>query len=645
MHNSKLSVFPNVQGISTESMTFKVVIDCIKSSDYLLTIETIRDNIASGQIAEANKLKHSLPAFTPSGEFNSNHKSSSLKNYSKILHLDFDKLTDIQLDKLRRQIKEDKYVYGCYDSPSGNGLKVFFLIIGGHENHAKNIQKLIAIYYRKYKILADESCKDLGRLCFFSHDPNAYYNEDVEAIDLNKEYHELDDLVINTLKEKNIYFVDGDRNNFIFKLALKCHKALINKKEVINYVTSYYTENDFGINEIQNTIDSAYKYDVKPTLDILTNHSKYERISNLLLALGYRFKRNLVTQTIDCWIKEKWVELTEPIQNDLIREVNKMGIPAKETEIKIILNSDQIEQYDPFLDYINELEPWDGYDYISQLWSTLKLEEDYQYYLDKWLQLLVASIINPSINNQFVLTLVGPQGIGKSSWLRKLIPPQLKPYMYQGILDLKDKDTRITVSENLIINLDEMNAIDKNETARLKELITSSGYKVRAPYGKMQIYRKRRASFCASLNDKQFLIDKTGSRRFLIIELHDKIHHQHNIDIDGVYAQAYAICKRNESIFFTNEQEYEIRERNEGFNVICIEEELLNDYFKIPNENEDFEWMSATDIATYLSANNLIFKPNNESIRVIGLIVSRIGFKKKKSMGKTSYKVKKIKGE
>lgn len=645
MPNSKLSVFPNVQGISIESMTFKEVIDCIKSSDYLLTIESIRDNIAFGQIAEANKIKQSLPAFTPSGEFDSNHKSSSLKNYSRILHLDFDKLTNNQLNELRCQLKADKYVYGCFNSPSGNGLKVFFLTKGGYENHAKNIQKLIAIYYRKYKILADESCKDLGRLCFFSHDPNAYYNENAEAIDLNNEFHELDDLVVSTIKDKKLFFVSGERNDFIFYLAIKCHRALINKDKVINYVNSYFKETDFDLNEIQNTINSAYNYEVKPTIDILTNNSKYERISDLLLNLGFRFKRNIVTQTIDCWIKEKWVELTDPIQNDLIREVNKMGIPAKETEIKIILNSDQIDQYDPFLDYIKGLEPWDGFDYIGHLWSTLKVEEDCQYYLEKWLHLLVASIINPSINNQYVLTLVGPQGIGKSSWLGKLIPQQLKTYMFQGILDLKDKDTRITVSENLIINLDEMNAIDKNETARLKELITSSGYKVRAPYGKMQIYRKRRASFCASLNDKQFLMDKTGSRRFLIIELHEKIHHQHNIDIDGVYAQAYAIYNGNDSLFFTNEQEKEIRERNEGFNVICIEEELINDYFKIPIENEDFDWMSATDIATYLSANNLIFKPNNESIRIIGQIMSRIGFTKKKSMGKTSYKITKIKGE
>jgi predicted P-loop ATPase len=645
MHNSKLSVFPNVQVNSNESMTFKEVINCIKSNEYSLKIKQIREYIASGKIVEANKLKHSLPAFTPSGLFNSNHKSSSLLKYSKILHLDFDKLTNDQLVYLRGQVKDDKYVLGFFDSPSSNGLKVFFLTKGEHENHAKNIQKLIAIYYRKFKILADESCKDLGRLCFFSHDSNAYYNDNAEAIDLASEFHELDELVIKTIKNKNLLFVNGERNNFIFQSAIKCHMALINKDIVINYFNSYYKETDFGLNEIENTVDSAYKYQVNSKKELLTNHSKYERISDLLLALGYRFKRNIVTQTIDCWIKEKWVELTEPIQNDLIREVNKMGIPAKETEIKIILNSDQIEQFDPFQDYINGLEAWDGFDYIGQLWATLNLDEDYQYYFDKWLLLLVASIVDPSINNQYVCTLVGPQGIGKTSWLSKLIPTQLKAYMYQGILDLKDKDTKITISENLIINLDEMNAIDRRETARLKELISSSGYKVRAPYAKMQIYRKRRASFCASLNDKQFLIDKTGSRRFLIIELHDKINHLHNINIDMVYAQAYAKYTLRESLFFTNEQEREIRERNENFNVISIEEELLNDFFRLPNDNEDFEWMSATEIATYLSANNLIFKPNNETLRVIGQIMSRIGYTKKKSMGTSSYKVKKIKGE
>jgi hypothetical protein len=196
MKDPRLSIFESVTGSTLESLTFLEIINQIRSVEFLLTIEEIQEKKAIGQKKEADALKKSLPAFTPSGVFNLNHRASSLIEYSGILHLDIDKQSIGTLIKLENELRLDKSVLAFFRSPSGDGLKVFFLHNGNSDKHSENIQKLIAIYYKKYRIEADASCKDVGRLCYFSHDKNAYYNENAEPFNFSKEYNKLDRILI-----------------------------------------------------------------------------------------------------------------------------------------------------------------------------------------------------------------------------------------------------------------------------------------------------------------------------------------------------------------------------------------------------------------------------------------------------------------
>lgn len=639
MKDPKISIFESVVEQTVESLNFLEIIFQIRNSDYQLTIEEIQQMKSLGQNKEANALKNSLPAFTPSGVFDLNHRANSLIEYSGILHLDIDKQSITTLIELENELRLDKSVLAFFRSPSGDGVKIFFLYQGNSDMHSENIQKLTAIYFRKYRIEADASCKDVGRLCYFSHDKNAYYNANAEPFNFSKEYNKLDSILLATKKDSGYAFIEGQRNDFIFKFAINCKIKSVNIEETISYAIRYFVENDFDSNEIKSAIKSAYDKDYSSKNNNILNFSKYNQIAEAFSVLGYKFKLNIVRQNIDCWINDQWVDLSETILNDIIKAVNNIGVKAKDNDIKTILFSSSSEKYDPFKDYLYNLEPWDEHDYIGDLWGTLFLGSEFEKYFRKWIVLLVASMDNLTINNPYVFTLIGPQGVGKTRWLGKLIPEKLRSYMFQGILDIKDKDSKITIAENLIINLDEMDAIDKSDIARLKELITSNGYKVRAPYGKMQEYRSRRASFCASLNNMNFLIDKTGSRRFLIIELNTSVDHNHEIDIDGVYAQALAIYKKESVLFFNEVETNVIQERNESYTAYSMEDELLNEYLRKPEDDEVDQSMSATDIAKYIADKDLSFKPTSRSNSIIGSILSNKGFKKTKSNGTSRYKV------
>ena len=128
--------------------------------------------------------------------------------------------------------------------------------------------------------------------------------------------------------------------------------------------------------------------------------------------------------------------------------------------------------------------------------NSLNTNEPLLFYLEKWLVSLVASILDSNLQNQTVFLLIGSQGVGKSRWLNKLIPPSLKEYSVQGIFDPKDKDTKILMSENLIGNLDELDSIEKRDVPKFKEFITSPGSKLRASYARNATHFPRRISFC-----------------------------------------------------------------------------------------------------------------------------------------------------
>jgi hypothetical protein len=635
-----MSIFGSITGISLETNSFSEIIESIRSNDFNVTIEELRDQLALGNTELSDTIKKSLPAFTPSGIFDQKHKDNALLEYSEILHVDIDKLNKHEQTELETQLRASNDVLAFFQSPSGNGLKVFFTCNDKPENHTKNILKLLNVFEKRYHFKPDEKCKNLGRLCFFSYDPKAYYNPDAKCINLKEDNSKFERITLRIGKERNLRFTKGNRNDFVYQFALYCKNDNLNLAEVLNYAIANFTEADFTIDEIRATVNSAYKNDYsvrpKPKLSI----SKYDQIADAFAYLGYRFKRNVVKNSIDCCLgNNQWTDLTETIINDLLREVHNMGIKAKDTDIRTVLNSSLYETYDPFKEYLTNLEPWDGYDYILDLWTTLNVDIKYLPYLRKWLILLTAGILNEGINNPYVLTLIGPQGAGKTRWINKLIPIPLKEYMFQGILDLKDKDTKIALSENLIVNIDEIDALNRAETARLKEFISSLGYKVRAPYGKIQEFRRRRASFCASVNNPHFLTDKTGSRRYLCIEIPDKIDHMHKIDMDKVFAQTLAAYLAEEPLYFNDTETALIQERNEAFKSYSMEEELLSEYVRMPENGEVYKSISATEIARLIASCDETFKPNTRTNSEIGVILTNKGFARTKSGGTNKYKV------
>ncbi len=247
----------------------------------------------------------------------------------------------------------------------------------------------------------------------------------------------------------------------------------------------------------------------------------------------------------------------------------------------------------------------------------------------KWFVAMVASWMKDEVVNHTVLVLVGRQGIFKTTWLDRLIPPQLREYSSKLTLSGQiTKDDRLRLCENAMLNIDELDAISGREMNIVKSLVTSTDVNERAAYGRLKERRVRLASFCASTNNREFLTDITGNRRWLPFEV-ESIQNPFytHLPYHLIYAQAKALVEEDRFTYWFEQEEIQYLEKhNEQFRALENEEELLPILFDKPAEGLG-EFMTTAEISDRLVTFGGIKKPM--SIRQLGMLLAKRGFQKK----------------
>jgi hypothetical protein len=214
---------------------------------------------------KANKLKLNLPSICFSGKFGADRKDEQLVAHSGFIVLDFDDISDLR-DKQTEIIQKD-FVYACWVSPSGNGLKALVKIADG-KKHREHFQSLQEVFPE-----IDRSGINVSRVCYESFDPDIYVNDkavvftkakkiekvvvnEIETIDDSENFRR----ILKWLTNKNDAFVTGERNTYIFKLASACCRFGINEEAALSLIaTEYLVSNDFTMSEMRGAVKSGYR--------------------------------------------------------------------------------------------------------------------------------------------------------------------------------------------------------------------------------------------------------------------------------------------------------------------------------------------------------------------------------------------------
>ena len=302
---------------------------------------------------------------------------------------------------------------------------------------------------------------------------------------------------------------------------------------------------------------------------------------------------------------KKWSDLN---LNSLFIELAQSGIDIPVNKLEILVRSHLINQYNPISEYFESLKKWDGEDHIKNLCSYVKTNDDnaFLYHMEKWFTRAVLCALEKEKINKHCLVLANTiQNSGKSTYLRFFIPRKLMNYLSEDIG--LDKDSRIKLCKNLIINLDELSVLAKADINSLKAFISKTHINERLPYARKSEYLERICSFVGSTNKTDFLTDESGSVRWIIFEVTEKINFNYSmeIDIDKVWSQAYfnAYKRKGFNPELTLSDISENERRNERFTQMTLEQEMINKFYE-PSDNLE-EFMTATEVMMDLSAQGI----------------------------------------
>lgn len=213
------------------------------------------------------ELKKQLPCILFSGSF-SYRNAKSIIQHSGFICLDFDKFPDHDtLLTWKDTLEGDIYTYCVFLSPSGNGLKVIVKIPSIKENHKGYFAALKDHYQCEY---FDKACSDICRICYESYDPFLTINQDSAVWDTVKVYERKEPVILEDgddskavkillkwwLKKYGPY--SGQRNNNMFILCAAFNNYGIPRDSAFE-IASTFQQEGFSVDEIQTTLNSAYK--------------------------------------------------------------------------------------------------------------------------------------------------------------------------------------------------------------------------------------------------------------------------------------------------------------------------------------------------------------------------------------------------
>lgn len=232
---------------------------------------------------------------------------------------------------------------------------------------------------------------------------------------------------------------------------------------------------------------------------------------------------------------------------------------------------------------------WDGVDRLPQFRSTLTVKTDFpvefkEVLLDRWMISAVAAVESNEFRSRGVLTLSGPQGIGKTSWVNSLVPEvglRRRTVLTGHCLDASKRDSIATAVTKWIVEFGELEATIRKDLPALKSFITNDMDHFRRPYAPVDSTLPRRTVFCASVNDHHFLTDATGNSRFWTIPV-TAVNYSHGLDMQQVFAQYKLEYLKPGAIWWLlPEEEAQLTQLNSEFETISAIKEgltaLVND--------------------------------------------------------------------
>ena len=457
--------------------------------------------------------------------------------------------------------------------------------------------------------------------------------------------------------------------------AIKAAAIDVFDKKVFEYIDNYYSVRDFMIfwaeliphakqqglyDEFQDLMIEQKKEIAKREKQLkkeeLNRNKSYNvdetgkmTIENLTFFLeqnNIKVKYNIISHRMEIEgfkseNQEQLVENAPALMEDDLKSLSG----STQTRIASYLNVLAARNdYNPILDKINST-VWDGKTRLNDLFKLLGIDtntDENKYnriFLRKWLMQCICGLHNDMkkpFSLDIVLVFKGKQGTGKTRLLEALTLDSR--YFGDGVvLDVRNKDDIMQSLSKWICELGEISSTFKKDIDSLKAFISKSVDEFRVPYGKTAVQYPRMTSFCGTVNEDEFLIDRTGNRRFAVIPLQEDLY----IDYDDIknfdFLQLWAEINKcienmvkngksySEIFRLTRSEIQELERRNGVFIKPVPAQREIEDIFQMGDNyqgNYAIEWQYMT-VAEFANHWNDYLK--RYSVQQVGIALKALG--------------------
>lgn len=667
---SKVSYFKNIRQTTGGAVVeLAEIYKAVKSGKWKKQVDAIR--MGSGD-------KKTLPYFTVSGVFEPRNEQG-MKQHSGRICLDIDKLECPE--DVRDMIAQLPYCEFSALSVSGTG--VFAVCRINPDEHKEAFLWLSR--YVKQAIGEDvDKLDDYSRPRFVSYDPNAIIQDWATVFEMPQEsmYQSERRAVVRDplaiAKRMIADAVDGEKHTTLLRASRLLGGYVagdwgISKQDAFNALYKAISEkgNVDSLAQAEKTINSGIAFGMNDPIKMPpVAESSAERVSEKAtqpqakeqifsdrwdpdtakkykqqfledyLNEFFEFRYNEVLATVEFRVKgDEWGRLKDRHTHSILRDLRVMGYNfISKVMLDETIDSDFAPIYNPFDQYFKSLPKWDGKEYIKDLASTVKLQDEserewFEEMLKRWMMAAVGCALWLEHINETILIFIGSQGDGKTRWLRKLIPSSLVEYQDKGRTKLDTKDAEMPLAECFFILFDELVSMRKNDIEAIKALTSEKQIRIRRSYARRTEVLMRRASFAGCDNNMDIINDPTGARRFLVFAI-EEINHLHSIDIDKCWGEAKARFDKGEKYWLDKHEIVQLNDSNERYQIKSTEEELVSKYFISCDDGKDF--YTATDVVRYINQEEnkeergLALPTGGISARKVGSILTKFFEKKKK---------------
>lgn len=639
-----------------------------------------------------SNLKNAQPAFIPSVLLEGGRTYAHVKGFTGFIMVDIDGIPPERFAAILTLVKEDIHSFLVYITISGCGIRVISHVEGGvtKANYRMVWEWVNDHYARLCGVEIDGQCKNATRMSVLCHDPEALLRPEASSFHTSgmkpREKPKRGTAVTVTaeraykiiraqLEEEGIAYAPGSYNDYVSRCFYHTNRYGVPQADAEAWALRTFP--DYPRERLLPIVKSCYsltmEFNTVPLPRSVRKKEKENDSSHKKATVeemeefinGYmKFRMNMLTHQIETQLIADaytdrpeasachWQRLTDHIENSLWCAMQHHGMAVNLNELHTLLGSDFVKEYHPLKEYLDGLPPWDGEtDYIGRLAAMVHVKESphsplqqdksrerndlsetpvrFADILKRWMVSMIAAALNETVVNQVILTLIGRQGSYKTSFMQHILPPVLSEYYTtKSNSSRMTKDDLFTMTENLVINMEEIDTMPPSELNQLKAMVTQRYVDERRAYGRNKVHLPHVASFVATGNNLQFLTDDTGNRRWLPFEVEDiDSPWEADIPYEGIYSQTYALYQDiNFRYWFTDKEIQQLRGHVQQFEVPRPEYELILTYYRKP---------VGLERGVYTTSSQIIGRFGNTSLRLslqkVGRAMRELGFRQVKA--------------